>query len=408
MGGFRRLKHADIIVAIALITAAVRVEAAPQGEVGATITCPTDADENVSSADAIQACIDRAPALSIVEIPAGTYVLNHQIEVSSPITLRTATGSGTASCVAVPEGCAVLVAAADFPDQWGLLVVRSTANVRLEHLLIDGNRKARIDSASARSCTNGDNTYGFNASVLECEGCRVTDLVSRNALCGTGMVWVGANATIERNAFMSNGDAGMRSMWSDGLTLLSAPHSAIRENTFENNSDVALIIGFGVDSRVERNAIRQQTQPSFAGLMLDNFNSNDRSVRGDFRGAVVANNTIDCGTQLCTFGIQVGPRPWYPTSNIIGGEVHDNIVKGAKIGINVDGAGERDAPIAIFNNTVEPAPPGAYFATCAQPIPAAWMNIAPTSIVDRRNEETSTASHLSDSCQLSSNLANDQ
>ena len=60
MGGFRQLKHADIIVAIALITAAFRVEAAPQGEVGATITCPPDADENVSPADAIQACIDRA------------------------------------------------------------------------------------------------------------------------------------------------------------------------------------------------------------------------------------------------------------------------------------------------------------------------------------------------------------
>ena len=125
MGGFRQLKHADIIVAIALITAAVCVEAAPQGEVGATMTCPPDADENVSPADAIQACIDRAPAFSIVEIPAGTYVLNHQIEVSTPLTLRTATATGNASCIAVPEGCAVLVAPADFTDQWGLLVVRS-------------------------------------------------------------------------------------------------------------------------------------------------------------------------------------------------------------------------------------------------------------------------------------------
>ena len=47
-----------------------------------------------------------------------------------------------------------------------------------------------------------------------------------------------------------------------------------------------------------------------------------------------------------------------------------------------------DAPTAIFSNAVEPAPSGSYFATCAQPIPASWMNIAPTSIVDRRNEET--------------------
>jgi hypothetical protein len=85
-----------------------------------------------------------------------------------------------------------------------------------------------------------------------------------------GREWYGpgANATIERNAFLSNGDAATRSMWSDGLTLLSAPRSTIRENTFEDNSDVALIIGYGVDSRLEHNAIRQRTQPAFAGLML--------------------------------------------------------------------------------------------------------------------------------------------
>jgi hypothetical protein len=123
---------------------------------------------------------------------------------------------------------------------------------------------------------------------------------------------------------------------------------------------------------------------------------------------VIANNTIDCGEQLCTFGIQLGPHPWYPSNNIVGGELHDNVVRGAKIGINVDGAGDRDAPIAIFSNDVEPAPVGSYFATCAQPIPATWMNIAPTSIVDRRREETKAGSHLSDFCQLFSNLAVDQ
>jgi hypothetical protein len=242
-------------------------------------------------------------------------------------------------------------------------------------------------------------------NVVECDGCVVEDLVSRNALCGTALGWTGANATIERSAFLSNGDAATKSMWSDGLTLLYAPRSTIRENTFENNSDVALIIGFGVDSRIEHNTIRQQTQPSFAGLMLDNFNSDDRSIRGDFRGGVAADNAVDCGPQLCTFGIQVGPRPWYQTPNIIGGELHDNTVKGAKIGINVDGAGERDAPTAIYNNRVESVPAGAYFSKCPLPIPADWMNIAPTSFVDRRDEQTPVGSHLSDFCQLSSNLS---
>jgi hypothetical protein len=406
MHGSRQLKRWELVVAIVLATAAVGLHAAPQAEAGLTVACDPGGYETVPPADAIQACIDRAPAFSTVEIPVGKYVLNHQIVISTPITLR-GTASSASSCAAAPDECPVLVAAPDFADQWGLLVVRSTTNVRLERLVIDGNRAERTESAAARFCVNGDNTYGFNAGVFECEGCRLDDLVSRNAVCGTGMVWIGGNATIEHSAFLSNGDAATRNMWSDGLTLLSAPRSTIRENTFENNSDVALIIGYGVDSRVEHNTMRQRTQPAFAGLMLDNFNSNDRGVRGDFRGAVIATNTIDCGVQLCTFGIQVGPRPWYPTNNIVGGELHDNIVKGAKIGINVDGAGDRDAPTAIFNNSVEPAPPGSYFATCAQPIPAPWMNIAPTSIVDRRNEETKAGSHLSDFCQLWSKLAVD-
>ena len=407
MHGWRRLKHAELVVALVLVTAAVRLHAAPQGEAVPTVACDPGGNGSVPPADAIQACIDRAPAFSAVEIPIGKYVLNHQIIVSTPITVRGAASSAS-SCVAAPDDCAVLLAAPDFADQFGLLLVRSTTNVTLERLVIDGNRAERTESTAARFCVNGDNTYGFNAGVLECEGCRLEDLVSRNAVCGTGMVWVGGNATIERSAFLSNGDAATLSMWSDGLTLLSASHSTIRENTFENNSDVGLIIGNAIESRVEHNAIRQRTQPAFAGLMLDNFNSNDRAVRGDFRGAVIANNTIDCGAQLCTFGIQVGPRPWYQSNNIVGGELHDNTVTGAKIGINVDGAGDREAPTAIFSNSVEPAPPGSYFARCAQPIPAPWMNIAPTSIVDRRNEETKTGSHLSDFCQLSSNLAVDR
>jgi Right handed beta helix region len=406
MYGPRRLNHAELVVAIVLATAAVCLHAAPQGEAGPALVCNPGDQETVLPADAIQACIDRAPAFSAVEIAVGKYVLNHQIVVSTSLTVRGALSG--ASCVAAPEDCTVLVAASDFADQWGLLVVRSTAHVRLQRLVIDGNRSERTKSAAALSCVNGDNTYGFNASVLDCDGCSVEDVVSRNAVCGTGMVWTGANATIEHNAFLSNGDAATRSMWADGLTLLSAPRSTIRENTFENNSDVGLIIGHGRDARVERNAIRQRTQPAFAGLMLDNFNSNDRELHGDFRGAVIANNTIDCGAQLCTFGIQVGPRPWYASNNIVGGELHDNVVTGAKIGINVDGAGDRDAPTAIFSNSVDAAPTGSYFGTCAQPIPAAWMNIAPTSVVDRRQEDTKAASHLSDWCQLWSDLANDQ
>jgi hypothetical protein len=277
----------------------------------------------------------------------------------------------------------------------------------LEHLVLDGNREARLASVAAQRCQAGRTTAGFNAAVLGCVRCALDDVVSRNALCGTGMVWGGAQAVIRRSEFRANGDATTPRMWADGLTLIYAPESEIRNNRFVDNSDIGLIIGYGVRSRIEQNLIVQRAQAAFAGLMLNNFNSRDLSAQGDFRGAVVAGNRIDCGSRLCVFGIQVGPRPWYPSQNIVGGEVRGNEVRGAKVGINVDGAGMRRMPVAVFANTVLDAPAGARFSDCARPIPAEWMNIAPTSVVDRRDDLAPTGAHLSDPCQLWSRLAMD-
>jgi hypothetical protein len=134
--------------------------------------------------------------------------------------------------------------------------------------------------------------------------------------------------------------------------------------------------------------------------MLDNFHSNNLSFRGDFRGAVITANTVDCGAQLCVFGIQVGPGPWYPTRNIVGGELRGNDVRGASVGINVDGAGHRLAPITVFANRFSGVPAGAVFSDCPRPIPTGSMNVSPISIVDRRNDMSTTAAYLSDACQL--------
>jgi hypothetical protein len=139
--------------------------------------------------------------------------------------------------------------------------------------------------------------------------------------------------------------------------------------------------------------------------MLHNFHSSDLRTRGDFRGAEVKYNTVDCGRQLCLFGIQVGPRPWDPSANIIGGEIHHNDVMGAKVGINADGAGVPAAPVAIYENVVVNVPAGAAFSDCGHGVAAAWMNISPTSVVDRRGEFGVASAHLSDQCQFRSPLA---
>src|SRR4029450_2356814 len=152
MHGSRRLKHAELVVAIVLATAAVPLHAAAQVGAGPVIACDPGGHENVAPADAIQACIDGAPPFATVEIPVGKYVLNRQIVVATSITLRGALHADASSCVVAPDDCAVLLAAPDMGDQWGLLVVRSTTNVRLEHPVIEGNRAERTESAAARFC----------------------------------------------------------------------------------------------------------------------------------------------------------------------------------------------------------------------------------------------------------------
>jgi hypothetical protein len=240
--------------------------------------------------------------------------------------------------------------------------------------------------------------------VLDCVGCALHDVVSTQALCGTAMLWSGAQASIQRSEFRNNGDASTPLMWADGLTAVYAPESDIRDNVFADNSDIGVIIGHAARSRIEGNLVVQRTQRAFAGLMLDNFHSNNLSFRGDFRGAVIAGNLVDCGAQLCVFGIQVGPGPWYPTRNIVGGELRGNDVRGAKVGINVDGAGQRLAPTAVFDNRVSGVPSGAVFVDCPKPIPTGWMNVSPISFVDRRDDSLPTAAHLSDPCQLFSGV----
>ena len=353
----------------------------------------------------LQECLDRAPAFSSVEIPPGTYVLQRQVVVARPVTIRTAGSGGTSlSCRAAPAQCATLMASPDFFDALGVLYVRSTTGVMLEHLVIDGNRGARLASLAAQHCQLGRTATGFNASVLGCAGCALHDLVSTNALCGTAMLWSGPQASIRQSEFSHNGDAATPRMWADGLTAVYAPESDIRDNVFLDNSDIGLIIGHAARSRVEQNLVIQRRQRAFAGLMLDNFHSNNLNFRGDFRGAVIAANTVDCGSQLCVFGIQAGPGPWYPTRNIVGGELRGNEVRGEKVGINVDGAGHRLAPFAVFANTVSGVPAGALFSDCIRAIPTGWMNVSPISIVDRRDEFVPTGAHLSDACQLFSAL----
>lgn len=312
----------------------------------ADLADPTGAN---SANEALQNCLNAQPVDAVLEIPAGHYRLDKQLRVSGPKTLRTkGTEKVTESCLGTTP-CATLFAGPELYEQGGLLAANATSGVVFEHIVLDGNRVARIGSNSYKACKAGKNVFGFNAKASNCKSCSFNYSASINALCGTGFEWRGDDANIYHSIFLGNGDHFDTRVWSDGLTLLQSNNAMVMDNQFIDNSDVGFIIGGGKNAQIKHNVIRQQAMTAYAGMMLDNFNG---GTSGDFSGAVVSSNNIQCDQGKCLYGMNLGPHAWYQSSNITGGSVVENVISGGVIALNVDGAGTATDPIYISGNTL--------------------------------------------------------
>ncbi len=337
---------------------------------------------------AIQTCIDSIPAGGTLNLPPGVYGIGTQVLIKKPFTLRTqGLGGAAGGCEAAGVSCAVLKALPAFnANVGGFLAVEATHEVTVDHLVLDGNRAARLGTAAAAQCAAGNNRYGFNARMSDCSFCRFTSSVSKNALCGSGMEFRGNDAEITNNVFRANGQNSASNMWSDGLTIHVADRATVSNNTFVDNSDVALILGGGRNTVVQNNAISQPGQVVFAGLMLDNFNG---TTSGDFTGAVVTGNTVDClPARNCHFGIELGPHPWYLSTNILGGDVHGNTVTAARQGINVEGAGTGAAPLVLYGNTASGSASGSASFNCGAHRTSDFNINTADSVVNRNGDTT--------------------
>jgi hypothetical protein len=207
-----------------------------------------------------------------------------------------------------------------------------------------------------------------------------------HAVCGTGLEYTGTNFTVDRSMFLLNGDHFGRTSssdahsWSDGLTLDSGPGAVITNNLFQDGSDINFIVGGGMGARIAGNTVRMVANGCFGGFMLDNFNSNPNS---NFVGALVTNNTILCGGR-CHFGVELGPHPWYESTNIFGGTVTGNTISGAAVCLNLGGAGAAGSPFVVYGNALSGAQSGVDFL-CGKSYSSLY-NIAPDSVVDRRGD----------------------
>jgi hypothetical protein len=293
---------------------------------------------SVSASAAIQQCIDQGS--STVDLPAGTYLITSQLRVTKPITIRTLDLSSSTTTCTQGVDCAVLKAAPSLSAENGMLYVGGSAGVSyvtLDHLVLDGNRLARIPGPAYSHCTAGGDvnwTYGDNAVIQNCQSCQLSYSASINTLCGTSMGWRGDFAVINNNLFANNGD-NQPGQISDGLTF-TGNDSTVRDNTMRDNTDVSLIVFGAQRSWIQSNSITQTVKEAAAGLMLDGW------VNADFSGTTVRYNTITCASQKCFFGMNIGPFPWYTNPAnlhypIYGGTVFANTIYGGTIGLNVNG-----------------------------------------------------------------------
>jgi hypothetical protein len=295
--------------------------------------CPGVTADNTGQADAsaaLNACVAATGVGGTLALPPGTYLIaSAAVDVAlSGFTLTTAgVPAGAPGCGAPgATPCATLRAAPGLSSQYGVLSVHNAQGVRVDAVVLDGNRGERAapePAGAACASATGNRAVGYTSGVHACDGCAFTRSVAMHAVCGTGLEFTGSNFTVDQARFLLNGDHFGRASisdqheWSDGLTLDSGPGAVVTNSVFQDGSDINFIIGGGAGARVQGNVVRLVANAAFGGFMLDNF---DSPALSNFQGALVTGNTILCNGR-CHFGIELGPHPWWVGAGWLGGAV---------------------------------------------------------------------------------------
>jgi hypothetical protein len=325
-----------------------------------------------SSADAssiLQACIDQTPTGGTLWLPRGKYMIAHQIAITRGMAIITQFMPSTYPKCLVQDDprCAELRAAPALQDVGGIVFVNGTPdaalNLSFDHIVLNGNKGARAGTYAASRCAAGNaNGYGYNA-LMGGHNITITNSVSKNALCGTGLDMGWGNSFVFRNNTVAyNGAHDQPNMWSDGLTVGEGAWATIANNEIIDNTDVDLIFGACQGCVVQSNSITHDNSfsgSSFAAMILHDWPG---TTSGNYLGADFSGNFIDCvggptsSGHRCGFGLLLGSSAWY-VSTPHDGYVHDNVINGAQQGFSIDGF----QPVTIANNYVSES--GGWFAT---------------------------------------------
>lgn len=336
---------------------------------GAVVSCPKLAADVNTGKDAskdIKDCINLASSGGTVALPAGVYMVNSQVRNlahrSDTFTITTLGKKPTdPPCnYGATHDCAEIRASANFnadgKSDYGVVAFLGT-NITLDHIVVNGNKTARVNSNAWKRCNQantsaGDTAAGYNITV-DVSGFKFTNSVSKNGLCASGLGLTGKNILVQRSAIVYNGTHNVNMMWSDGITSGdNNDNLQVLNSTFIDNTDVQLIVGPSKNTIIQNNTISHSNDPaggSFGALAIYDWpvvTTNNPT----YAGSIISNNTINCGTSRnCGVGLLIGADPWAKVRplHVSGATITNNIVVDGQAGISVDDATQN----VIKNNT---------------------------------------------------------
>ena len=347
----------------------------------------------------LQTCIDNLADAGILEIPAGTYVLNDPLIPKRAITIRTQGTRSTQETCLNPgaPNCAILQASPGYPEThdgvqadiaFGLFTMMNLPfSVTFDHLVLDGNRPGRL--AHLQYLEDHVSSYPYLAQLV------------------TTQYWFGSHGFFFRSAFINTvgsqalalmgkqnvaaynffGDSGDHlGRFSDGLFMEGYQYVAMY-NHIQDSSDIDLALFGGVDSHVHFNTVlhTKSSNAAFGGMtalpadlglyqqMADIFGGPQPVLTDiyDYSRGSFSNNYVNCNWR-CAVAVDVTGGLWLAESknnstpapaggvlsdytwNIFGGTVAQNIVRRGLQGMTVGGFGNvaGSTPMTVSYNTI--------------------------------------------------------
>jgi hypothetical protein len=237
------------------------------------------------------------------------------------------------------------------PDLQQKMLVGQKDGFRIYDLEFDGNREGRAHMRDF--LCNPANGGGHRPANIDVggNGFWIHHVVSKNALCGSGMGLQGSNYTVEAVEIYDNGwEEGPPGTypdgvepWADGMTVLSCFNGIIRNNSLANNTDIDLVLGGGTGCIALSNTIQHTWRYGFAGFNIGNFNGNGNHTGSQYHG-----NRVISGFNLLSIGFLIGSHPWHSGTHVSNaGAIGDlnvgvgpNSVDGAVMGFVIDAAAD--------------------------------------------------------------------